>query len=448
VGANRSTQVKQPESIEAKDSNATDCPQPWLIKLTTWLLKPTWVPLAVGVLSVTYGFSVVLMSVWFENLPQDECRGSCDDQSKTLQWVFTGCIVTSTVLAANVIHNYRDVLMNHPPGTLATLGWEDPVGRNGRVKVSEEDSKWLSKSGILCSILCALVTLWMCVNGVNRLLDDQFIWPSPHDWMPQTYLYWISFSVFFTTIFVFTVAIMLALHEATVLARDAIIEVMRKLKHVDATSDEWMQAEAEALSLASHTLPCISDGFGQIVTLVFAICWVNTLGIFANFLAKPTWGHLVNNLLAFVPIGFAWPLAQLSDRCELLMTTLNNMRVHNLADNELALQVLVNNHLTALETALAKQNGGRGLGFVAFGIVINKRVLSQVFVAVASVASTVLPIIMLLQPRPIDAAPVDECTINSVQATSLELVGRLLTTTSFSNSTCMYNITLDEILAM
>jgi hypothetical protein len=145
--------------------------------------------------------------------------------------------------------------------------------------------------------------------------------------------------------------------------------------------------------------------------------------------------------------GTPRPLARTSDYCDKLMSQLNTKRVRNLADNDLGVQLHVNQHLTALETALAKQNNGKGLGFVAFGMVLNKRTLSQMSVIVSSAVSTVLPVIMLLQPRATSSAT-EDCSLDTAQAASLQLVGQLLRATTFANSTCQYNITLDEILTM
>jgi hypothetical protein len=431
----------------SRDTDAVDCPQFRLIKLASWMLAPTWAPLAFGTVAVSVGCSVVLMSVWYEGLTADECPSGCDDEKKLLQWIFTGCMTTSALLVANVMHSFRDALMEDPPGALATLGWENPDRRTGRVKISEEDCKWLNITGMWWSALAGIAVPTLVASPWRHLMEDQFIWPERHDWMARSYFYWIGVHMFFLYLSILTFAIMLSLHEAAVLTRDAVLEVLRKLKDIDADGDEWVEVEADILSLASHTMPCVSDGYGQIVVVTFAVCWVATLGVFANYLAHPTWANMALHLVSVLPFFVAWPLARTSDYCDKLMSQLNTKRVRNLADNDLGVQLHVNQHLTALETALAKQNNGKGLGFVAFGMVLNKRTLSQMSVIVSSAVSTVLPVIMLLQPRATSSAT-EDCSLDTAQAASLQLVGQLLRATTFANSTCQYNITLDEILTM
>lgn len=446
--ARHQVQVFNAEEAELqRDTDAVDCPEYRLVKFASWLLKPAWAPLVLGTWTIMVGFSLLLMTVWYEGLSPGECPSGCDEQKKLLQWIFTACMVTSAVLVANAMHSFRDALIEQPPGALATLAWENPDRKTGRVKISEEDKQWLDITAKWWTILCCALVPAIFANMCKNLLMEQFIWPELHDWTAQSYFYWISMNVFMMFMSVLTAAIMVSLHAAAVLTRDAVLEVLKKIQGVSADGDEWVAVEADILSLASHTMPCVSDGYAQVVVVTFGVCWIGTLGVFANYLAHPTWGHMVLNLVSLLPFCVAWPLARTSDYCDKLMTVLNTKRVLNLAENDLAAQIQVNNHLTALETALTRQNNGKGLGFVAFGVVINKRALSQMFVVVSSGVSTVLPLIMLLQPRATNDYVVD-CGIDEAQAASLQLFGQLLRVTTFANSTCVYNITLDDILSM
>lgn len=97
----------------------------------------------------------------------------------------------------------------------------------------------------------------------------------------------------------------------------------------------------------------------------------------------------------------AWPLAQTSTACSDLMDYLNAQRTQNLNLHE---------RLSALETALRQHNKGKGLGFVVGGIVVDVRLLSQAFLGIFSVLSTVIPLIMLLRP-----ADPEECALTDLQ---------------------------------
>lgn len=97
----------------------------------------------------------------------------------------------------------------------------------------------------------------------------------------------------------------------------------------------------------------------------------------------------------------AWPLAQTSTACSDLMDYLNIQRTQNLNLHE---------RLSALETALRQHNKGKGLGFVVGGIVVDVRLLSQAFLGIFSVLSTVIPLIMLLRP-----ADLEECALTDLQ---------------------------------
>ena len=183
--------------------------------------------------------------------------------------------------------------------------------------------------------------------------------------------------------------------------------------------------ETSALELATNnTMPCLSAGWSGIVVGMWGIGWISAMLLFCDGLTGRTTQLVGAGVMTLVSLLIAWPLAQTSTQCSNLIDHLNKQRMFNLALHE---------RLTALETALRQHNMGKGkclflpawperhasestsqsvtmtsawrrcsafvgLGFVVGGIVVDTRLLSQAFLGVFSILSTVIPMVILLRP--------------------------------------------------
>ena len=68
-------------------------------------------------------------------------------------------------------------------------------------------------------------------------------------------------------------------------------------------------------------------------------------------------------VFAFLPFGLASTVSATSDKADILRDGINNKRLEDLS---------VHLELAALEACMNNQNRGQGLGFVVFGVVIDK----------------------------------------------------------------------------
>ena len=68
-------------------------------------------------------------------------------------------------------------------------------------------------------------------------------------------------------------------------------------------------------------------------------------------------------LFAFLPFGLASTVSATSDKADILRDGINKKRLEDLS---------VHLELAALEACMDKENRGQGLGFVVFGVVIDK----------------------------------------------------------------------------
>lgn len=107
-----------------------------------------------------------------------------------------------------------------------------------------------------------------------------------------------------------------------------------------------------------------------------------------------------------------------------LLIALNKQRVDDLQSHEA---------VASLETALRQLNKGKGFGFLVFGTVVDKRVLQQLFIGIFSLATTIVPVLLLMKPA---TAGDEECSLNTDESELLQMLLK-----SF-NATCTYNFTV------
>jgi hypothetical protein len=162
------------------------------------------------------------------------------------------------------------------------------------------------------------------------------------------------------------------------------------------TDTEWMERiRLPAAQLARETMPALAQ-WGFSLAVIFAGCGVASLlrvpGVvaFSSQLDDNCPGDKCTNTATgvagnvFLAVAFAaLPLlvalipAQVTTRCELLLERLNDMRPEG--------DAVLHNRVLELEIYLRNTNRGKGLGFVLFGTVINRRALAQLAAAVFGV---------------------------------------------------------------
>eukprot|EP01043_Picozoa_sp_COSAG02_P065530 COSAG02_NODE_9922_length_2074_cov_1.895190_2_plen_188_part_00 len=141
-------------------------------------------------------------------------------------------------------------------------------------------------------------------------------------------------------------------------------------------------------SLATDTMPFLSAGWAGIALGMWGVGWIGALLSFCEGVTgrwKPLLGAAI---AALTPLLIAWPLANTSTQSANLMDHLNMQRT---------LDLNLHDRLSVLETALRQSNKGRGLGFVVASVVVDSRMLSQAMLAVISVMSTVIPLVIVLR---------------------------------------------------
>ena len=84
-------------------------------------------------------------------------------------------------------------------------------------------------------------------------------------------------------------------------------------------------------------------------------------------------------------------------RCDKLVNLLNDFGLDPELEADRALEV--HNKVFPLLSSLRGLHGSQGLGFVSMGTVIDRKTLNRSFVAIVSVSSVVIPIIVALQPE-------------------------------------------------
>ena len=75
------------------------------------------------------------------------------------------------------------------------------------------------------------------------------------------------------------------------------------------------------------------------------------------------------------------------------MTTVNDLLLHC---NSVEEEANVHRLTAPLLTTMRGTNGGQGLGFVCFGVVLDKKTLSKIGVGITSVFGTIVPLVLAL----------------------------------------------------
>ena len=136
-----------------------------------------------------------------------------------------------------------------------------------------------------------------------------------------------------------------------------------------------------------------------------------------------------------MPFALASTVSTTSDKCDTLRDLINNKRGDDLSLGSISIDTAI--QLGELERYLQNLNRGQGLGFVMFGIVIDKGMMNRIFSALMSFLVTVVPIILALhQPTNSTAGTggASGCSLNAAQEAALQVA-------SMMNASCTYNVT-------
>eukprot|EP01048_Picozoa_sp_COSAG05_P020282 COSAG05_NODE_3406_length_2084_cov_1.447859_1_plen_442_part_00 len=228
-----------------------------------------------------------------------------------------------------------------------------------------------------------------------------------------------------------------ALQVASVLAGTAVDDVCRAAARLHPSDAEWQtQVVGGAMSLAHVTLPDLSDTFGDPLGHCTFGWWVFGLGHFAGYLEdRAPMTALFVCLGAFMPFALASTISTTSDKCDTLRDLINKKRGNELSLGSISSDTAL--QLAELEKYLQNLNRGQGLGFVMFGIVIDKAMMNRIFFALVSFLVTVVPIILALhQPANPETRAVGAsgCNLNAAQEVGLQAL-------SLMNTSCTYNVT-------
>jgi hypothetical protein len=218
------------------------------------------------------------------------------------------------------------------------------------------------------------------------------------------------------TVGTFILDFLFSLQVSAALVADAVEDVVEAALSVSPDDEEEWEAKVvqPALALPHGAMGALSDGWSRGLSIVFVGCWSLSIAVFGAALSvangsarlgdNPTAGVLqvagiivIDVMILFLPLHMSRCVAQVSSSCDELMNTLNDRRLDNLGDSM---------RLLALELALKNLHNEQGLGFTiggADGTVLDRRMLRNTFVSVASVFATVAPIVFSISLTTTDA---------------------------------------------
>lgn len=118
------------------------------------------------------------------------------------------------------------------------------------------------------------------------------------------------------------------------------------------------------IELAQKTIPLLSE-FGYCLTSLFVMIWSMCM-MFLPVAAASKNVYIIT-LVSFSPLPLmtVWPIAVLGTSCDELLSELNDMRSERLS-------IDTAHRIEALRGYLRNLNREQGLGFVFFGVVLDK----------------------------------------------------------------------------
>ena len=157
-------------------------------------------------------------------------------------------------------------------------------------------------------------------------------------------------------------------------------------------------------------------------------------------------------LYAIGPIVVIMDLAAVSTMCDKLMDRINLVSTECTSVEHLN---KVYKRTNPMLTCLKELNTGQGLGFCVFTVVVDKKTLNKLVLAVLSTFATLVPIILALQPQPPEVIDNDkqdtmetQCMFTPQQLAGLRTMVMAVVGPHANNTTCSWNMTINEILLM
>lgn len=193
---------------------------------------------------------------------------------------------------------------------------------------------------------------------------------------------------------------------AATLARDSVTEVVKATRQSDPTDKEaWIKDVAKPALALEETLAILSRGWGRGFLGIILMVWSGAFFAFCQGVNKPrvaqiaymrgetgNESHIANfifsTLLSLLPLLFLTDVASTSNRCDHLLDELNNLRK--------TFGPRCNEEITWLETSLVRLNRGQGLGFTIGGVVIDRRFLKNLAMAIGGGMTTLITAVIAL----------------------------------------------------
>ena len=235
--------------------------------------------------------------------------------------------------------------------------------------------------------------------------------------------------------------------------------MLRVIKAAETTDPndkaDWKTLVADALAL-DKVMAQLSSGWSTGLAGFTMFCTAIFSGFFCQFVNKPYYdaiaaqpagsstqntmpkGLLIFNMIVFssIPLLISNDVAYTSSKCDNLMNTLNDLGIKHGEKHHVRIDLL--------ETRLRWLHNSQGLGFVIFGMVLDRRSLGKLAAAIGGGLINVITWVLAMsdEANAVAAGGNSTCAFNAQQLAGLQaaMVGR--------NETCGYNSTLDEILAM
>lgn len=367
--------------------------------------------------------------------------------SQTLMWV--------SMFGASVAFLCLLPILSSVQRALKTGGELDQLGA-GTVKISADAARTLKRWRMVTNVFGALfmvVGSAFFVQSIMELITGIDLMGRNDDDADGALSaqYSLSLSLFIIHgIAVTLVGFWPTMLTGSALARDAISEVQHKLLHTDPRDKQAWDRDVAGPALAlDKVMKKLSMGWSNGLLGAAGFCWGNAMNAFCRainteysfssdeFRGEPEGTMRAGKLrmtvfMTLLPLLLAFDVAKVSSQCDLLMSSINIVRMRTGEE--------CNERITWLETSLMRLHHGQGLGFLMAGVVVDKRTLRNAFAAMVGAMSTVITALLALSST---HRRRESCHLSDPQLAAIQSV-----VSSFNASSCAYNVSLDTIMEM
>jgi hypothetical protein len=367
--------------------------------------------------------------------------------SQTLMWVSMLSASVGLLCVLPILHSAQRALK--AGGELDQLG-------AGTVKISEKAARTLTRWRMATTAFGALFLLIGFVFSAKSIVElatgiDLIDGEDDDDNGALSPQYGLCLGLFIIHgIPVSLVGFWPTMLTGSALARDAISEVQHKLLHTDPNDKEAWDRDVAGPALAlDETMKKLSTGWSAGLMGAAGSCWgqavnsfcraINTEYSFSSdeFRGNPEGTARAEKLrstvfLTLLPLLLALDVAKVSSQCDLLMSSINLVRIRSGEE--------CNERITWLEMSLMRLHHGQGLGFLMAGIVVDKKTLRNALVAMIGAMSTIITALLALNST---HRRRESCDLSSPQLAAVQAV-----VSSFNTSSCAYNVSLDTIMGL